>query len=137
MTTAWVDGVNIGWVIDAGILIFLVGVSGVLAIFIIPGRVDLGYARENLFILGVLVTLAGLIVGVIFSQRAVSMDELQTGKYWITECQPVEMNIPTETLAGPVNKLDCAGVIIRVPDSQFKVWTQQWQLYESKRTGKY
>ncbi|MFM2973756.1 hypothetical protein AB8S79_29190, partial [Klebsiella pneumoniae] len=47
-------------------------------------------------------------------------------------CKTLEVNMPTGAFTSPVNKLDCDGIIINVPQGQYGVYIHQWELYKAK-----
>lgn len=69
---------------------------------------------------------------VVFASQSFTMDELDVGRYWKNDCKFLEVNIPTGAFTEPVNKLECAGVIVNVPVAQYEEYIRQWELYKAK-----
>lgn len=132
MTAYYIDGVNIARLNGVCLFLIFAGFVVALAMFIIPKKINLRVNRGNTFIFSVLITLAAFVTVVVFTRGAFTMDELEAGRHWKNDCKLLEVNIPTGTFTEPVNKLDCAGVIINAPVLQYDKYIRQWQLYEAK-----
>lgn len=132
MTAYYLDGSNITWLSYVCLFLFLAGFVAALAVFVIPERINLRVHRGNTFIFSVLITVVAFITIFVFTSRSFTMDELEAGKHWKSDCKLLEVNIPTGTFTDTVNKLDCAGVIINVPKIQYDGYIRQWELYEAK-----
>ncbi|BBJ94115.1 hypothetical protein ECGSH8M2_p20590 (plasmid) [Escherichia coli] len=50
---------------------------------------------------------------------------------------PVVFTSLSFSIDGPVNKLDCAGVIVDVPVAQYEEYIRQWELYKAKMKSIY
>ncbi|QQQ26160.1 hypothetical protein JIZ39_31365 (plasmid) [Klebsiella grimontii] len=72
----------------------------------------------------------GVVIFVTVSNR-----ELEAGKYWETECKLMEVNIQAGIFLDPVNKLDCAGVIINVRTRIYNRYILEWQSYENDKNN--
>ncbi|HIH4072945.1 TPA: hypothetical protein ACYSCA_005543 [Klebsiella variicola] len=79
-----------------------------------------------------LVAVVGFCGMFVISIHSFSMDELEAGRHWKDDCRTLEVNMPTGAFTSPVNKLDCSGVIINVPQGQYDVYIHQWELYKAK-----
>ena len=132
MRAYYLEGNYIAWLNGVCLLLILIGVVGALAMFVIPEKINLRVNRGNTFIFSVLITLAAFVTVVVFTRGAFTMDELEAGKHWKSDCKLLEVNIPTGTFTDTVNKLDCAGVTINVPKPEYDVYIRQWKLYEAK-----
>ncbi|HBM7345280.1 TPA: hypothetical protein L2B26_005405 [Klebsiella oxytoca] len=132
MTAYYLDGSNITWLSYVCLFLFLAGFVAALAVFVIPEKINLRVHRGNTFIFSVLITVVAFITIFVFTSRSFTMDELEAGKHWKSDCKLLEVNIPTGTFTDTVNKLDCAGVIINVPKIQYDGYIRQWELYKDK-----
>ncbi|WP_228297638.1 hypothetical protein [Raoultella ornithinolytica] len=129
---AFYYGINLGWI--AGIFLALFIVGGILAASMcaIPQKYQSRLNAGNTFIwssLAAVVGLAGILPILIMT---VSMDDLEAGKHWQTECKLMEVNIRDGAFSEAVNKLDCAGVIINIPSEKYYRYISEWQLYKAK-----
>ena len=106
----------------------------VLAMFVIPEKINLRVCRANVFFFSALMAVVAFVILIVFTSQSFTMDELEAGKHWKNDCKLLEVNIPTGIFTEPVNKLDCAGVIINIPKVQYDEYIRQWELY--KRAGK-
>ncbi|MDV1572918.1 hypothetical protein RZQ58_29455, partial [Raoultella planticola] len=86
----------------------------------------------NLFFFSALMAVVSLAMLIVFTSESFSMDELESGRHWKNDCQLLEVNIQTGSFTSPVNKLDCAGIIINVPRLQYDEYIHQWELYKDK-----
>lgn len=131
MRAYYLEGNNIDWLISVFLLLFVIGVVGALAMFVIPDRINLRVCRGNLFIFNVFMAVLAFAMLIVFTSRSFTMDDLEAGRHWKDDCHLLEVNIPTGTFTDSINKLDCAGVIINVPVSQYDEYIRQWELYKS------
>lgn len=134
MRAFYLEGSNITWLNVLCILFFVIGVVGALAMFVIPDKFNLRVCRANLFFFSALMAVVAFVTLIVFTSRSFTMDELEAGRHWKNDCKLLEANIPTGAFTEPVNKLDCAGVIINIPTVQYDEYIRQWGLY--KRAGK-
>jgi hypothetical protein len=132
MRAFYLEGSNITWLNVLCILLFVIGVVGALAMFVIPDKFNLRVCRANLFFFSALMAVVSLAMLIVFTSESFSMDELESGRHWKNDCQLLEVNIPTGSFTSPVNKLDCAGIIINVPRLQYDEYIRQWELYKDK-----
>lgn len=129
---AFYYGINLGWIVGIFVALFVVGIILAASMCALPKRYHFRFNIGNTFIwssLAAIVGLAGMITTLIM---AVSMDDLEMGKHWKTECKLLEVNVETGTFSDPVNKLDCSGVIINVPAKSYYRYIYEWGLYEVK-----
>jgi hypothetical protein len=134
MKSWYYEGNNIDWLIGVCLILFVIGIVGALAMFVIPDKINLRVCRANVFFFSALMAVVAFVMLIVFTSRSFTMDELEAGKHWKNECDLLEVNIPTGTFTDSVNKLDCAGVIINIPKIQYDEYIRQWELY--KRAGK-
>ena len=132
MRAYYLEGDNIEWLIGVCLILFVIGVVGALAMFVIPDKFNLRVCRANLFFFSALMAVVSLAMLIVFTSESFSMDELESGRHWKNDCQLLEVNIPTGSFTAPVNKLDCAGIIINVPRLQYDEYIRQWELYKDK-----
>ncbi|HDQ4235067.1 TPA: hypothetical protein P8677_004957 [Klebsiella pneumoniae] len=132
MRAFYLEGSNITWLNVLCILLFVIGVVGALAMFVIPDKFNLRVCRANLFFFSALMAVVSLAMLIVFTSESFSMDELESGRHWKNDCQLLEVNIPTGSFTSPVNKLDCAGIIINVSRLQYDEYIHQWELYKDK-----
>lgn len=132
MIAHYSEGNNIDWLIGMFLLLFVIGVVGALAMFVIPEKVNLRVCRANLFCFSALMAVVAFAMLIVFTSRSFTMDELEAGKHWKNDCKLLEVNIPTGTFTDSVNKLDCAGIIINIPKVQYDEYIRQWELYKAK-----
>ncbi|EMX0833531.1 MULTISPECIES: hypothetical protein [Raoultella] len=132
MRAFYLEGSNITWLNGLCILLFVIGVVGALAMFVIPDKFNLRVCRANLFFFSALMAVVSLAMLIVFTSESFSMDELESGRHWENDCQLLEVNIQTGSFTSPVNKLDCAGIIINVPRLQYDEYIHQWELYKDK-----
>lgn len=132
MRAFYLEGSNITWLNGLCILLFVIGVVGALAMFVIPDKFNLRVCRANLFFFSALMAVVSLAMLIVFTSESFSMDELESGRHWKNDCQLLEVNIQTGSFTSPVNKLDCAGIIINVPRLQYDEYIHQWELYKDK-----
>ena len=132
MRAFYLEGSNITWLNVLCILFFVIGVVGALAMFVIPDKFNLRGCRANLFFFSALMAVVSLAMLIVFTSESFSMDELESGRHWKNDCQLLEVNIQTGSFTSPVNKLDCAGIIINVPRLQYDEYIHQWELYKDK-----
>lgn len=129
---AFYNGINLGWVAGIFIALFVTGGVQAASMCVLPERYHFRFNKGNIFIWGALAAITGLAGMITILIMTVSMDDLKTGKHWKTECQLMEVNIQTDTFSEPVNKLDCAGVILNVPAKSYYRYIAEWQWYEAK-----
>ena len=134
MRAYYLEGDNIEWLIGVCLILFVIGVVGALAMFVIPEKINLRVCRANVFFFSALMAVVAFVTLIVFTSRSFTMDELEAGRHWKNDCKLLEANIPTGAFTEPVNKLDCAGVIINIPKVQYDEYIRQWGLY--KRAGK-
>ena len=132
MRAYYLEGDNIEWLIGVCLILFVIGVVGALAMFVIPEKINLRVCRANVFFFSALMAVVSLAMLIVFTSESFSMDELESGRHWKNDCQLLEVNIPTGSFTAPVNKLDCAGIIINVPRLQYDEYIRQWELYKDK-----
>lgn len=132
MRSWYYEGNNIDWFIGVCLILFVIGVVGALAMFVIPEKINLRVCRANVFFFSAFMAVVAFSILIVFTSESFTMDELEAGKHWENDCKLLEVNIPTGTFTEPVNKLDCAGIIINVPVSQYNVYISQWGLYKDK-----
>ena len=132
MRAYYLEGDNIEWLIGVCLILFVIGVVGALAMFVIPDKFNLRVCRANLFFFSALMAVVSLAMLIVFTSESFSMDELESGRHWKNDCQLLEVNIQTGSFTSPVNKLDCAGIIINVPRLQYDEYIHQWELYKDK-----
>lgn len=88
---------------------------------------------DKLFIVsGVLVSAIMLFSFILKNSQPDVESLIKSGRYWKNDCQLLEVNIQTGSFTSPVNKLDCAGIIINVPRLQYDEYIHQWELYKDK-----
>ncbi|MFM2838994.1 hypothetical protein AB8Q98_29125, partial [Klebsiella pneumoniae] len=109
-----------------------IGVVGALAMVAIPEKFNLRVNRGDTFIYCALIAVVGFSGMFVISIHSFSMDELEAGRHWKDDCKTLEVNMPTGAFTSPVNKLDCDGIIINVPQGQYGVYIHQWELYKAK-----
>jgi hypothetical protein len=131
MRAFYLEGSNITW-LNVLCILFVIGVVGALAMFVIPDKFNLRVCRANLFFFSALMAVVSLAMLIVFTSESFSMDELESGRHWKNDCQLLEVNIQTGSFTSPVNKLDCAGIIINVPRLQYDEYIHQWELYKDK-----
>ena len=127
---AFYYGTNLGWVAVIFTALFVLGLIVAISICALPEKYH--YRFSGTFILSSLaavVGLAGIFTTLIMT---VSMDDLETGKHWGSECKLMEVNVKQGTFSDPVNKIDCSGVIINVPSGKYYRYISEWQLYKAK-----
>lgn len=129
---AFYYGINLGWVAGVFIALFITGFILAAAMCVLPEKYNFRFSKGNTFIWGALAAIVGLAGMFTILIMTVSMDDLETGKHWKTECLLMEVNIQAGTFSEPVNKLDCAGVILNVPAKSYYRYTAEWQWYEAK-----
>lgn len=132
MRTYYLEGYNTTWLNGLFLCLFLIGVVGALAMFVIPEKVNLRVCRGNFFLFSALIGLVALSMLIVFTSKSFTMDDLETGRHWKNDCKLIEANIPTGTFTVPINKMDCGGVIINVQGPLYYEYIRQWELYESK-----
>ncbi|MCS3434228.1 hypothetical protein [Klebsiella sp. BIGb0407] len=132
MTTAYMDGQDLGWLLCLFFILFCAGTVIALAMFVIPQRYNLFFYRGNIFIISTLIAITGIGSLAVFRLHTFTPDELEIGRHWGNDCMLMEVNIPTGIFSDAVNKLDCAGVIINVPTQTFNLYTAQWKMYQDK-----
>lgn len=132
MRAYYLEGDNIEWLIGVCLILFVIGVVGALAMFVIPEKINLRVCRANVFFFSALMAVVSLAMLIVFTSESFSMDELESGRHWKNDCQLLEVNIQTGSFTSPVNKLDCAGIIINVPRLQYDEYIHQWELYKDK-----
>ena len=133
MRDLYLEGNNISWLAGVCLLLFVIGVVGVLAMFVIPEKFNLRVCRANLFFFSALMAVVAFVMLIVFSSQSFTMDDLEAGRHWKNDCKLLEVNIPTGSFTEPVNKLDCAGVIINIPGVQYDEYIRQWELYKAKK----
>ncbi|WP_411177173.1 hypothetical protein ACHQI7_27615 (plasmid) [Klebsiella oxytoca] len=134
MRAYYLEGDNIEWLIGVCLILFVIGVVGALAMFVIPEKINLRVCRANVFFFSALMAVVAFVTLIVFTSRSFTMDEMEAGRHWKNDCKLLEANIPTGAFTEPVNKLDCTGVIINIPKIQYDEYIRQWELY--KRAGK-
>ena len=132
MRAYYLEGNNIDWLIGVCLILFVIGVVGALAMFVIPEKINLRVCRANVFFFSALMAVVAFVILIVFTSESFTMDELEAGRHWGNDCKLLEVNIPTGTFTEPVNKLDCAGVIINIPKVQSDAYIRQWELYKAK-----
>ena len=132
MRAYYLEGNNIDWLIGVCLIICVIGVVGALAMFVIPEKINLRVCRANVFFFSALMAVVAFVILIVFTSESFTMDELEAGRHWGNDCKLLEVNIPTGTFTEPVNKLDCAGVIINIPKVQYDAYIRQWELYKAK-----
>lgn len=95
--------------------------------FVIPEKVNLRVCRANLFVFSALMAVVAIAMLIAFTCVSFSMDELEAGRHWEDDCRTLEVNMPTGAFTSPVNKLDCDGIIINVPEGQYDEYIRQWE----------
>lgn len=133
MRAYYLEGNNIDWLIGVFLILFVIGVVGALAMVAIPEKFNLRVNRGDTFIYSALIASVAFAILVVFTSESFTMDELEAGRHWKNDCKLLEVNIPTGTFTDSVNKLDCAGIIINVPVSQYDAYISQWELYNVKK----
>lgn len=132
MRAYYLEGNNIDWLIGVCLILFIIGVVGALAMFVIPEKINLRVCKANVFFFSALMAVVAFVILIVFTSESFTMDELEAGRHWGNDCKLLEVNIPTGTFTEPVNKLDCAGVIINIPKVQYDAYIRQWELYKAK-----
>ncbi|RLM11804.1 hypothetical protein BIY27_12265 [Gibbsiella quercinecans] len=132
MKSYYLEGANIAWLNGLCLCLIFIGVVGVLAIFIIPDRINLRVDRSYIFLFSVLVAVFAFLMVFLFTKGSLTRDELEAGRHWKNDCKLLEVNIQTGSFTEPVNRINCAGVIINVPKVQYDEYIHQWGLYEKK-----
>ncbi|WP_058914090.1 hypothetical protein [Entomohabitans teleogrylli] len=133
MRAYYLAGNNIDWLIGICLLFFATGTVIALAMVAIPQKFNLRVNRGNTFIYSGFVAIAGFCGMLVLSIHSFTMEELEAGRHWNNDCKLLEANIPTGTFTDSVNKLDCAGIIINVPVSQYYAYISQWELYQANK----
>ncbi|EPU1046034.1 hypothetical protein ACVUNM_004046 [Raoultella ornithinolytica] len=131
---AFYYGINLGWVAGVFLALFAVGSILIATILVIPEKYHSRFNIVNTFIWSFLSAMVGLGGTITILTMTVSRDDLEVGRHWKTECRLMEENIQTGVFLDPVNKLDCAGIIINIPSGQYYRYISEWELY--KRAGK-
>ncbi|HBU6430665.1 TPA: hypothetical protein MC498_004304 [Klebsiella oxytoca] len=134
MRSWYYEGNNIDWLTGVCLILFVIGVVGALAMFVIPEKINLRVCKANVFFFSAIMAVVAFVTLIVFTSQSFTMDELEAGRHWKKDCKLLEVNIPTGTFTEPVNKLDCAGVIINIPKVQYDEYIRQRELY--KRAGK-
>lgn len=129
MRAYYLEGDNIEWLTGVCLILFVIGVVGALAMFVIPEKINLRVCRANVFFFSALMAVVAFVILIVLTSQSFTMDELEAGRH---DCKLLEVNIPTGTFTEPVNKLDCAGVIINMPKIQYDEYIRQWELYKAK-----
>ena len=132
MRAHYLEGNNVEWLIGVFLIIFVIGVAGALAMFVIPEKINLRVCRANLFFVSALMAIVAFVMFIVFTSRSFTVDDLEAGRHWKNDCKLLEVNISTGTFTESVNKLDCAGVIINIPKVQYDEYIRQWELYKAK-----
>ncbi|VUS88098.1 hypothetical protein SB6424_05478 [Klebsiella pasteurii] len=132
MRGSYLAGNDFGWLIGVCLILFVIGVVGALAMVATPEKFNLRVNRGDTFIYSALIASVGFCGMFVISIHSFTMDELEAGRHWKNDCKLLEVNIPTGTFTDSVNKLDCAGIIINVPVSQYDEYISQWELYKAK-----
>lgn len=132
MRAYYFEGNNIDWFIFLCLFIVVICVVNALAMFVIPEKFSLQVSRGKTLACSALIGCFSFITLVVFASQSFTMDELDVGRHWKNDCKLLEVNIPTGAFTEPVNKLDCAGVIVNVPVAQYEEYNRQWELYKAK-----
>lgn len=136
-------GVNLGWLaggflalfVTAGILAASVSCIACAAIFALPKKHHIHSGIIKIFLGSALAAIAGIVGTGVVMFVTVSNRELEAGRHWKTECKLMEVNIQTGVFSEPVNKLDCAGVIINVRTRTYNRYILEWQSYENDKNN--
>lgn len=132
MITAYINGNEMGWLLTLVLLFcFVCGVVA-LAMLAIPKKYSLSVHRGYVFVITAFSAIAGVVAFLVLSSKTFTPDELDVGRHWLHDCTLLAVNIPTGTYTAPVNRLDCAGIIIHVPTPTFNLYTAQWKMYQDK-----
>lgn len=132
MRAHYFEGNNIDWFICLCLFLVVICVVNALAMFVIPEKFSLQVSRGKILVCSALTGCFSFITLVVFASQSFTMDELDVGRYWKNDCKLLEVNIPTGAFTEPVNKLECAGVIVNVPVAQYEEYILQWELYKDK-----
>lgn len=132
MMIAYINGIDIGWVLLLFLLLFIVGGSIALVMLVIPKHYDLFFHKGYVFVISAFLSIASIVAFTVLSSKTLTVDELETGKHWKMDCSLKEVNVSTGTYTAPINRLDCAGIIIHVPTEIFNRYISEWAAVESK-----
>ena len=132
MRAYYLEGDNIEWLTGVSLILFVIGVVGALTMFVIPERINMRFCRGNVFFFSAIIAVVAFVTLIVFTSQSFTMDELEAGRHWKNDCKLLEVNIPTGAFTEPVNKLDCAGVIINIPKIQYDEYIRQWKSYKAK-----
>ncbi|APJ79944.1 hypothetical protein [Escherichia coli] len=132
MSAYYFEGNSIDGFIYLCLFLVVICVVNLLAMFVIPEKFSLQISRGKILVCSVLTGCFSFITLVVFASQSFTMDELDVGRYWKNDCKFLEVNIPTGAFTEPVNKLECAGVIVNVPVAQYEEYIRQWELYKAK-----
>ncbi|EME9720731.1 hypothetical protein JTM55_34160, partial [Pseudomonas aeruginosa] len=79
MRAYYLEGDNIEWLIGVCLILFVIGVVGALAMFVIPEKINLRVCRANVFFFSALMAVVAFVTLIVFTSRSFTMDELEAG----------------------------------------------------------
>lgn len=87
MRAYYLEGDNIEWLIGVCLILFVIGVVGALAMFVIPEKINLRVCRANVFFFSALMAVVAFVTLIVFTSRSFTMDELEAGRHWKNDCK--------------------------------------------------
>ena len=73
MRAYYLEGDNIEWLIGVCLILFVIGVVGALAMFVIPEKINLRVCRANVFFFSALMAVVAFVTLIVFTSRSFTM----------------------------------------------------------------